>query len=127
LRIIAGYVMADIMSILSSNYATKTPTTSTKYVDVDPLKFKGSWEGAYADKKTFKIDVSQISGFRAQVKYSSAGTVKFQQVLIKDNAFRIGDTKFQLTANNKATIKNAVTDPVTQSTYLDTAYAKRTI
>jgi len=34
--------------------------------------FKGSWEGTYADKKTFKIDVSQISGFRAQVKYSSA-------------------------------------------------------
>ena len=119
--------MADILSILSNNYTTKTPTTSTKYVDVDPNAFKGSWEGAYADKKTFKIDISQISGFRAQVKYSSAGTVKFQQVLIKDNGFRVGDTKFLLTANNKATIKNAVTDPVTNSTYLDTAYAKRTV
>jgi hypothetical protein len=117
--------MADIMSILSSGYATSVPTTQGKYVNVDPDTFKGSWEGTYADKKTFKIDVSQISGFRAQVKYSSAGTVKYQQVLIKDNAFRIGDTKFQLTGNNKATIKNAVTDPVTKSTYLDTAYATR--
>jgi len=117
--------MADIMSILSSNYATKVPTTSGKYVNVDPDKFKGSWEGTYADKKTFKIDILQVDGFRAQVKYSSAGTVKYQQVLIKDSGFRIGDTKFQLTANNKATIKNAVTDPVTGSTYLDTAYSVR--
>ena len=117
--------MADIMSILSSNYATSVPTTSGKYVNVDADAFKGSWEGTYADKKTFKIDVQQVNGFRAQVKYSSAGTVKYQQVLIKDNAFRIGDTKFLLTADNKATIKNAVTDPVTGSTYLDTAYAKR--
>ena len=117
--------MADIMGILSSNYATKTPTTSGKYVNVDPDTFKGSWEGTYANKKTFKVDVLQVEGFRAQVKYSSAGTVKYQQVLIKDNAFRIGDTKFQVTADNKATIKNAVTDPVTGSTFLDTAYAKR--
>ena len=117
--------MADIISILSSSYTTAVPTTTGKYVAVDPDKFKGSWEGAYADKKTFKIDVLQVDGFRAQVKYASAGTVKYQQVLIKDNAFRIGDTKFQVTADNKATIKNAVTNPVTGSTYLDTAYAKR--
>lgn len=117
--------MADMMSILSSSYATQTPITSGKYVNVDPDKFQGSWTGAYADKKTFKIEVSQVNGFRAQVKYESAGTVKYQQVLIKDNAFRVGDTKFQMTANNKATIKNAVTDPVTKSTYLDTAYATR--
>ena len=117
--------MADIMSILSSNYATSTPTTSGKYVNVDPDTFKGSWEGTYANKKTFKVDVLQVEGFRAQVKYSSAGTVKYQQVLIKDNAFRIGDTKVQVTGTNKATVKNAVTDPVTGSTYLDTAYAAR--
>ena len=117
--------MADIMGILSSNYATKTPTTSGKYVNVDPDTFKGSWEGTYANKKTFKVDVLQVEGFRAQVKYSSAGTVKYQQVLIKDNAFRIGDTKVLVTADNKATIKNAITDPVTGSTYLDTAYATR--
>lgn len=117
--------MADIMSILSAGYTTAVPTTTGKYVAVDPDKFKGSWEGTYANKKTFKVDVLQVDGFRAQVKYSSAGTVKFQQVLIKDNAFRIGDTKVQMTGANKATIKNAVTDPVTGSTYLDTAYAKR--
>ncbi|MBC7580243.1 hypothetical protein [Tardiphaga sp.] len=117
--------MADILSILSSGYTTKVPTTSTKYVAVDPALYKGNWSGTYANKKTFEIDVSQISGFRAQVKYSSAGTVKYQQVLIKDGGFRIGDTKFALAGANKATIKNAVTDPVTNSTFLDTAQALR--
>jgi hypothetical protein len=117
--------MADVMSILSSSYATQTPITAGKYVNVDPATFQGSWTGTYANKKTFKIDVSQVSGFRAQVKYQSGETVKFQQVLIKDNAFRVGDTKFQLTGNGKATIKNAVTDPATGSTYLDTANATR--
>ncbi len=45
-------------------------------------------------------------------------------MLIKDNAFRIGDTKFMLTKTGKALIKNVVTDPATGGTYLDTAYAK---
>ncbi len=62
-----------------------------------------------------------------QVKYQSEGTVKYQQVLIKDNSFRVGDTKFQMTANNKATIKNVVTDAATGSTYLDTAFATRNV
>lgn len=117
--------MADVMSILSSAYKTNVPTSTGKYVNVDPALYNGSWEGKYANNKTFKIDISQISGFRAQVKYSSAGTVKYQQVLIKNGSFRIGDTKFQLTADNKATIKNVVTDPATGSTVLDTAYATR--
>ena len=115
--------MADIMSILSSNYATSTPTTSGKYVNVDPDTFKGSWEGTYANKKTFKVDVLQVEGFRAQVKYSSAGTVKYQQVLIKDGAFKIGDSKFTIQSATRAQVKTVVTDPVTGGTSLDTAYA----
>jgi hypothetical protein len=117
--------VADVLSILSTAYKTNVPTTSGKYVAVDPDTYKGSWEGAYADGKKFKIDVSQVSGFRAQVKYQSGSTVKYQQVLIKNSTFRVGDTKFTLTADNKATIKTVVTDPVNGSTYLDTAYANR--
>jgi hypothetical protein len=113
------------MSILSAAYKTTVPVTAGKYVAVDPDKYKGSWEGKYANNKAFKIDISQISGFKAQVKYSSGGTVKYQQVLIKDSSFRIGDSKFLLTADNKATIKTVVTDPVSGGTYLDTAFATR--
>ncbi len=69
------------------------------------------------------ITVSNVSGFRAKVKYQSESTVKYQDVLIRDNSFRVGDTKFMLTGTGKALIKNVVTDPASGSTYLDTAYA----
>ena len=68
---------------------------------VDPTLYEGSWTGKYADQKTFKITVSNVTGFRAKVQYQSGGTNKFQEVLIKDNAFRIGDTKFTLTGMAK--------------------------
>jgi hypothetical protein len=137
--------MTDIASILSSAYkavgASTTIPSHTKYVAVDPKLYQGTWSGTYADKKTFKITVLNVNGFRAQVKYESAGTVKFGTALIKDNSFRIGDTKLTLlkaataataaTATTAAkaatpataTIKNVLTDPATGTTYLDTAVA----
>jgi hypothetical protein len=119
-------MMADITSILSASYkATGSVTPSkTRYVAVDPTLYQGTWSGTYANKKTFKITVSNVSGFRAQVKYQSDSTVKYQSVLIKDLSFRVGDTKLTLTAKlGTAQVKNVVTDPATGSTYLDTAVA----
>ncbi len=117
--------MADLLSILSANYKTVglTVPSKTPYVAVDPTLYQGTWTGKYANSKTFKITVSNVSGFRAKVKYQSDGTNKYQDVLIKDQSFRIGDTKFILTKAGTAMIKNVVTDPATGSTYLDTAYA----
>ena len=119
--------MADLMSIIAANYKTvgMTVPTKTPYVAVDPALYEGSWTGKYADQKTFKITVSNVAGFRAKVQYQSGGTTKSQEVLIKDNAFRVGDTKFTLTGKNTALIKNVVTDSATGQTYLDQAYAKR--
>ena len=127
--------MTDIMSILSANYksASLSAPSKTKYVAVDPKLYQGTWSGTYANKKTFKITVTNVSGFRAQVRYqSSDGTSKYQSVLIKDNSFRVGDTKLTLlkaatgTTAATATIKNVVTDAATGQTYLDTAFAART-
>jgi len=119
--------MADMMSILSSAYkavGSAGVRSNTKYVAVDPKLYQGTWSGTYANKKTFKITVSNVTGFRAQVKYESAGTVKYQSVLIKDMSFRVGDTKLMLSAKaGTAQVKNVVTDPATGSTYLDTAVA----
>jgi len=118
--------MADIMSILSSAYKNNVlnvATSNTKYVAVDPTLYQGTWTGKYADNKSFSITVSQINGFHAKVQYQSDGVVKYQDVLIKDQSFRVGDTRFTLTQTGTAQIKNAVTDPVTGSSYLDTAYA----
>ena len=118
--------MTDITSILSASYKSSALTSApskTKYVAVDPTLYQGDWTGKYANNKSFTVHVSGVSGFHAKVHYLSDGTSKYQDVLIKDGSFRIGDTKFTLLSNGKALIKNVVTDPATGSTYLDTAYA----
>src|SRR6202045_5180634 len=99
------------MSVLSSAYATAplTPTT-TKYTPVNPKSYQGTWTGTYSNNQKFEFTVSNVNGFRAQVKYSSGGTVQYQQVLIGNSAFRVGNTKFVLTGTGKAQVANAVTD-----------------
>ena len=119
--------MADLWNIIGSNYKTvglQVPSR-TPYFNVDPDNYEGRWSGKYADQKTFTIDVSDVTGFRAKVRYQSGSTLKYQDVLIKDNAFRVGDTKFTLQANGKAQVKTVTTDPATGATNLDTAFASR--
>ena len=118
--------MADLWNIISSNYKTVglTVPSKTPYVAVDPKLYEGTWTGKYANNKSFKISVTNVTGFRAKVQYQSEGTNKYQDVLIKDQAFRIGDTKFTLTSTGMALIKNVVTDPATGTPYLDQAYAR---
>jgi hypothetical protein len=118
--------MTDVTSILAAAYKSNTLSTAqsnSKYVAVDPKLYEGTWSGKYANNKSFTISVSDVEGFHAKVRYQSDGTSKYQDVLIKDSSFRVGDTKFALTANGKALIKNVVTDPASGQTYLDTAYA----
>ncbi|WP_291851948.1 hypothetical protein [Bradyrhizobium sp.] len=119
--------MADIWGIITANYKAVglTVPSKTPYVPVDPALYEGNWTGKYPDNKTFKFTITNVSGFRAKVQYQSGGTNKFQEVLIKDNSFRIGDTKFKLSALGKAEVKNVVTDPASGQTYLDSAYAAR--
>lgn len=118
--------MSDIMSILSTAYKSNvlsSTSSSSKYVAVDGSLYQGNWSGTYRDGKKFSLDISQVNGFRAQIRYQSEGTSQYQQVLIKDSSFRFGNTKFTLTNTGTAQIKNVVTDPATGSTYLDTAQA----
>ena len=120
--------MADIMSILSSNYLTVGSTfnvSSSKYVIVDPASFQGSWTGKYANNQSFTVSISNVTGFRAKAKYQSGSTVKYQDVLIKDNAFRIGDSKFTVTRAGVAQLKTVMTNPANGSQTLETAYAKQ--
>ncbi|MEH2474017.1 hypothetical protein V1281_004798 [Nitrobacteraceae bacterium AZCC 2161] len=117
--------MADIMSILASGYTSSALVTpsNTPYTNVDAKSYEGTWSGTYSNNAAFKFTVSDVSGFRAQVKYQSGTTVKYQSVLIKDNSFRIGDSKFTLGNAGSATIKTALTDPVTSNTSLITGTA----
>ena len=91
--------MADVMSILSANYKTvgltvpsKTPVCRRRS---DSLR--GQLDRQIRRQQDVQGHVSNVTGFRAKVHYQCGGTNKFQEVLIKDNAFRIGDTKFTLT------------------------------
>ncbi len=107
--------MSSIFSVLANAYSTAplTPTSHKPYTNVDPKSYQGSWSGTYSNKQKFEVTISQVHGFRAEVKYQSGSTVQYQQVLIKDSAFRVGDSKFVLTGKGKAVVANAVTDPVT--------------
>lgn len=54
---------------------------------------------------------------------SGDGPVQFQDVLIKDNSFRTGESKFLLKKVGHARIKTVVTNPATGGNVLNTAYA----
>jgi hypothetical protein len=117
--------MADIMSILSSNYTTVGQNVNLdtgKYVDVDPKAFEGTWGGQYANQKPFSVTISNVNGFRAKAKYQYGSTVKYQDVLIKNNAFRVGDSKFVLTKTGTAQVSTVMTDPATGASSLESAY-----
>jgi hypothetical protein len=120
--------MADIMSILSSNYVTAGQNVSLntgKYVNVDPKAFEGTWSGKYANQKPFSVTISNVSGFRAKAKYQYGSSVKYQEVLIKNNAFRVGDSKFTLTKAGTAQVKTVMTDPASGAQSLETAYVNQ--
>lgn len=118
--------MADILSILSMAYKTAPAPSSShaKYVAVDPKLYTGTWRGAYSKGEKFSFTISNVQGFRAKVRYQSGnGPVQFQDVLIKDNSFRVGDSKFLLKKVGHAQIKTVVTNPATGKSVLNTAYA----
>jgi hypothetical protein len=117
--------MADVFSIIASNYATvgqNVNLNTGKYVDVDPRAFEGTWSGKYANQKSFSVTISNVNGFRAKAKYQYGSTIKYQEVLIKNNAFRVGDSKFVLTKAGTAQVNTVMTDPATGASTLERAY-----
>jgi hypothetical protein len=121
--------MADMMNILSSNYLTVGSTLSSysnsKYVNVDPASYEGTWTGKYGDGKSFTVQISNVTGFRARVKYQSGSTTNYGEVLIKDSSFRVGDSKFVLAAEGTAVMSTVITDSYTGATTVKRAYAKQ--
>ncbi len=118
--------MADFFTILGNAYKTAPIPSSSKvkYVPVDPSYYTGTWKGTYSTGEQFSFQISDVHGFRAKVRYQSGnGPIQFQDVLIKDNSFRIGDSKFLLKKIGHAMIKTVVTNPATGKSVLNTAYA----
>ncbi len=102
------------MSVLQNAYAAGPVTpTKVKYTPVDPKSYEGNWSGTFSNNQKFEVTISNVSGFRASVKYQSGSTSRYQQVLIGNGQFRIGDTKFVLAGSGKAVVATAITNPVT--------------
>lgn len=120
--------MADLLSTISANYVAVGANVNYSkgpYVPVDAASYEGNWTGKYANNDSFSIQVSDVVGFRAKVKYQSGSTMKYQEVLIRDNSFRVGDSKFMLTKQGTAQIKTVMTNAATGAQSMETAYAKQ--
>ena len=119
--------MADLFTILSNSYKTApipSGPSSAKYVPVDPANWTGTFKGTYSTGENFSFQNSDVQGLRAKVRYQTdKGISQFQDVLIKDNSFRIGDSKFLMKKIGHAQIKTVVTNPSTGASVLNTAYA----
>jgi hypothetical protein len=124
--------MSDIYSILKSNYTTVGAAnySRTPYIAVEPKLYQGTWSGAYSDNTKFTVQVSNVDGFRAKVRYQSGSTLQYQDVLIKDFSFKFGDSKFTLSQDRSGQIipgqAQIKTVNETKGT-LETAYANQDI
>jgi hypothetical protein len=124
--------VSDIFSVLQNAYASaslNTAATSGKYVAVQPSDYQGTWTGEYpsgtGQGTPFTFTISDVNGFKAEIKYQSGSTLQRASVLIKNSTFRIGDTQFQLTGSGSGTaiIKSVVTSPVDGSLSMQEAEA----
>ena len=112
--------MADVLSILAGSYAAgPAALIQGALVPVDPKAYTGNWTGTYSNGEKFSFEISNVQGFRAQVRFQSGnGPVQFQGVQIRGGAFRIGDTKFALAKAGQAQVGTVVTNPVTGASQL---------
>jgi hypothetical protein len=110
--------MADIMSILQSAYAA-TPQSliapGSKFANVDPTKWAGTWTGTDDKKQDVNVSITKVSGFRANVTVNDVadGLQNARAFITTKNTFRIGNSQFVLTGDNKAKLITIVTDPNT--------------
>ena len=108
--------MSDIFTTLSSAYASSTSSSQfslgSKFANVDPTQWQGTWTGTDTSNKPYTISISNVKGYRADVIYKGSQGFQHARVFIANqSSFRIGDSKFVLTAKGKATLASVVTSP----------------
>jgi hypothetical protein len=108
--------MSDIFSTLSSAYASNAASSQfalgSKFTNVDPTKWTGTWTGTDQSKTPYTIQISDVKGYRADVIYKGSQGFQHARVFISSgNSFRIGNSRFILTSNGKASLGSVVTSP----------------
>jgi hypothetical protein len=120
--------MSDIFSTLSSAYASNAASAQfslgSKFTNVDPTQWQGTWTGTDQSGKSYSIEISNVKGYRADVIYKGSQGFQNSRVFISSgNSFRIGDSKFVLSATGKATFASVVTSPYSGAQSVDQSTA----
>jgi len=118
----------NIFSILQSSYQPATQVSippGSKFAKVDPTLYQGTWTAKDSNGKPVTLTISNIQGYRANVRFQSAdGGLQTGRVYINTNGvFRIGDSQMQVTSAGKMTINTVITDPTTGNRSMETDHA----
>jgi hypothetical protein len=117
---------SNIFTILQNSYSTPSQfPPGSKFAKVDPTQWQGSWTATDSNGKPVTLAISNVSGYRANVRFTTAdGGLQTGRVLINTNGvFRIGDSQMQLTAAGKMTISTVITDSTTGNQSIETDHA----
>lgn len=119
---------SGIFTALQSAYTTSTQLSippGSKFAKVDPTQWQGTWTATDSKGKPVTLTISNVSGYRATVRFTSADTgLQTGRVLINtNNVFRIGDSQMQLTGTGKMTISTVITDATTGNQSIETDHA----
>lgn len=118
----------NIFSILQSAYQPATQASippGSKFAKVDPALYQGTWTGKDSNGKAVTVTISNVQGYRANVRFQSAdGGLQTGRIYINTNGvFRVGDSQMQVTSAGKMTINTVITDPTTGNQSMETDYA----
>jgi hypothetical protein len=118
---------SNIFSILQSSYTAPTQVSippGSKFAKVDPTQWQGSWTGKDSNGKPVTVSISNVSGYRATVRFQSAdGGLQVGRVYINtNNVFRVGNSQMQMTSAGKMTISTVITDATTGNQSMETDY-----
>lgn len=118
---------SNIFSILQSSYTAPTQVSippGSKFANVDPTQWQGTWTGKDSNGKDVSLKISNVSGYRATVRFQTADTgLTTGRVYINtNNVFRVGDSQMTLTSAGKMTINTVIIDPTTGNQSVETDY-----
>jgi hypothetical protein len=118
-------ISTNIFSILQSAYQPAVQVSippGSKFADVDPTQYQGTWSGQDSNGKAVTVTISNINGYRANVRFQSADDgLQTGRVYINTNGvFRIGDSQLQVTSPGQMVVNTIVTDPTTGNQSMET-------
>lgn len=120
--------ISSLFSALQTAYTAPTQVSippGSKFANVDPTKYQGTWTATDSKGKPVTLTISNISGYRANVRFTTAdGGLQTGRVMINTNGvFRIGNSQIQLVGTGKMTISTVITDPTTGNESMETDHA----